>query len=338
MDYFIAIDPMYKNTYWCNQYIKGIENEALQNNKTIQEINANDLLHPHNTPYDFSSSIIMLLSNSRSWLPLFSEIAIRLGMRVVVVAPFIDLDSSNVSNVCADLPAMVRSVCNYMTFHHKNRVALFGYLPESSNDVVKKKTFESYYEGRDNCKIFINYGNLEEACETIFQEISLFDAVLCCNDIVAIRLSQYLIQHGIKIPEDLWMCAIGDATITKFLHPSITTVMLDCISIGRQALQLCIALEKASIISCLHATVIGHIEIRESTGYAVLNSNKEEVPLSCKNAEIQKFYSDASVKRIFDLNMLISHCDLIDLKILHGIRHDKSLLIKHFLSRFFICI
>ena len=316
MKLYLAIDPMYIGTYWCNQYVKGIRYEVLQNNRTLHEISLSELESYQDGP----SNLIMLLSNSRSWFPQAVEAVAQKGWQIVLVSPFMDFVGTNVSYVCADLHAMVRDTCAYMRSHGKNRVALFGWLSDSTGDAVKRSAFEEFFHGHKACRVFENEGNMEKACERFYQQYSEFDAVLCCNDVAGIKLMKYLTQRGVRIPQSIWLCAIGDATVSKLIKPSITTAVLDCVSIGRQAVKLCLMLAKSPIITTVSATVAGLVEVRESTGFALLAQTGHMAPAVSQLENISKFYSDETVKDIFDLEMLVNHCTNADFEILRLIR------------------
>lgn len=319
MSFFMIIDPMYAGTYWCSQYVKGINYEAQQNNRIIHEIEATAIQQITEAKMS-CGNIVILLSNSISWLQYMAEILSRHRARVVLISPLLNMTASNVSYVCADLHAMICSLCSYMVSHGKQRIALFGWLPDSTGDMVKRRAFEKCMRDRDTCKVFENNGDLEASCDTFYEVCEQYDAVLCCNDIAAIKLLTNLKKSGIKIPDDLWISAIGDTMISKLLQPSITTAVLDCLFIGRQTVKLCMMLAKTPTLTSLQATVSGFIDVRASTAFSVLDPFDETAKKDVQMEITADFYTDRIVQDIFCLEMLLSHCSAIDIKILQAIR------------------
>ena len=102
--------------------------------------------------------------------------------------------------------------------------------------------------------------------------------------------------------------------------------MLDCVSIGRQAVKLSIMLSKSPLITTLHAMTKGWIDVRESTGFAVLNPYQQQVVSNPQIESMSAFYSDKTVNEIFGLESLVTHCSSIDMRILKGVRDRKSYL------------
>lgn len=67
----------------------------------------------------------------------------------MVISASGDIDISGVSTVCADYRELIRSLCSYMSEYGRVRTALFGYLPDSASDIVKRHAFESFMIAHD---------------------------------------------------------------------------------------------------------------------------------------------------------------------------------------------
>ncbi|NLY30739.1 MAG: LacI family transcriptional regulator [Firmicutes bacterium] len=64
-----------------------------------------------------------------------------------------------------------------------------------------------------------------------------FDAVFCCNDLMAFGLIKALRERGLRVPEDVSVVGADD-TIARFMSPSLTTVRIETERMGFLAAEL----------------------------------------------------------------------------------------------------
>ena len=64
------------------------------------------------------------------------------------------------------------------------------------------------------------------------------DAVLCANDSIAIGFMKAALDSGLDVPEDIAVVGCDDVRVAQFYHPSLTTIRLNPIEIGRSAVML----------------------------------------------------------------------------------------------------
>lgn len=77
-------------------------------------------------------------------------------------------------------------------------------------------------------------------------------ALFCCNDIVAIKITRHLLDMGYQIPHQISVVSVdNDPLLCSLATPSLTSVALDCFSIGYRA---------AFVVSKLLSTHGGSIE------------------------------------------------------------------------------
>lgn len=328
MYFYLVIEPSYSGTYWCNQYVKGIKYETMQNNKAIYETDIRQLsMMLKNKKKENNREIVILLGTTVTWILKAAVELKRLQVHVVLISPFIDVPLLNVSSISADYGEMVRSLYMHMFNSGKKKIALFGCHPNSIGDIAKRQTFENLIKSHNvnidhKSMVFENYGNLDDTCESFFSSYINFDSVICCSDIAAIKLLCFLKNKNVKVPDQLWIAAIGDTMLGRMIRPSITTALLDCIAIGKQSIKLCMLLAKNPSLTSLHAKVSGYIDIRETTKFPhekTLNTTVD-VDVDLPRIEILNFYSDKNVDEIFCLEELLTHCNLTDIQILEGIR------------------
>ncbi|HSI58331.1 MAG TPA: LacI family DNA-binding transcriptional regulator [Ideonella sp.] len=75
--------------------------------------------------------------------------------------------------------------------------------------------------------------------ELLAQEPGL-EAVYCSSDQLAQGVMVEAQVRGLRVPQDLAVCGFGDADFAAHTHPSLTTVHVDGVAIGRQAAELII--------------------------------------------------------------------------------------------------
>lgn len=73
--------------------------------------------------------------------------------------------------------------------------------------------------------------------ELLVQDPKL-EAIYCSSDQLAQGVIAEAQVRGIRVPQDLAVCGFGDADFAAHMHPSLTTVHVDGVEIGRQAARL----------------------------------------------------------------------------------------------------
>lgn len=62
-------------------------------------------------------------------------------------------------------------------------------------------------------------------------------AIFCASDTYAANAIGYVTERGLRVPEDLSFIGLDDLVISAYTQPAITTMGLDKIAMGRQAMQ-----------------------------------------------------------------------------------------------------
>lgn len=72
--------------------------------------------------------------------------------------------------------------------------------------------------------IEITYQGIQEAMDSFMKRIPEFTAVFFCSDNYAVGSMTYMIDHGIKVPDDISVAGFDDAVVASFVRPRLTTV------------------------------------------------------------------------------------------------------------------
>ena len=64
------------------------------------------------------------------------------------------------------------------------------------------------------------------------------EAIICCNDSMAITVCQYLSKKGIKVPEDVIVTGFDGIELEKYYHPRLTTGVVDYAVFGSAVMDM----------------------------------------------------------------------------------------------------
>ena len=91
--------------------------------------------------------------------------------------------------------------------------------------------------GRTSIAAFNMESGYEQASTLLEREPSL-DCLSCATDSIAIGALQYCRSHGIRVPEDLMITAVGDSEAGRVAYVPITSVQLHYRTAGRMAAEM----------------------------------------------------------------------------------------------------
>ena len=93
------------------------------------------------------------------------------------------------------------------------------------------------------------------------------DCVFCVSDVAAFGVQSCVLAQGRRIPDDVALAGFGNFEISRFANPSISTVVVDPVRIGREAGKLLKRLflsENDRFMEAQHIHVPPTIEFRQS--------------------------------------------------------------------------
>lgn len=82
-------------------------------------------------------------------------------------------------------------------------------------------------------------GGYDSMAELLAQKQS-FTAVFCANDDTAIGAVRALLEHGIRVPEEISVIGMDDIEMSRYLSPMLTTVHIPTEDMGKQAAKVII--------------------------------------------------------------------------------------------------
>lgn len=323
MNYFMIVEPLIQNAYWCNRYIEGIKNEIIRGKGKLLEISLKDTSEAVKYAKEHKlRPVIMVNCISRPWIDECVHALTMAGIHPVLLAPYSSAPTMPVSTVSFDFKNVFYTLCQYLFDAGRKNIVLFGINPNSENDISKKNSFLSFAKDygveTPEDRIFWNKGNLEVCCNKLHNRIDTFNSIVCSNDVVAVKLISYFKSNKVRVPEDVYIATMGNTALSRFITPDITVCDFDCEQIGRHAVKMSSILAKNPDVSTINAMVSGKIEPRRSTDFSPVG-NISQRKFASITSEVINFYSDSGVNKIFCMEQLVSKCDSLDITILYGL-------------------
>ncbi len=105
-----------------------------------------------------------------------------------------------------------------------------------------------------------------EAAKALLGRGVLFDAVFAASDLIAIGALRALLEHGLRVPEDIAVVGFDDIAMSRFCNPPLTTVYQDTASAGELLVETLLKRvhEQPAESKMLPATLV----VRRSSGAA----------------------------------------------------------------------
>lgn len=326
----VLTEPNFRSYLWARQTLDGIMQEASRRKYKVQTIDARAY---ETVDYDalFTSSrrMLIVIGTSVSWMPRALAFFSQHGIESV----FISFDPSEttlpIGMVRMDYVGAMHHLVTYLESCGRDRIALYGYNPNSSADNIKMRYFQNYCRSRARSweeSIFYNYASLNGCYRSFSGAVSRFNAVICANDIAAVSLLSLLRKDGISVPDDLYVATFGSSRIAERISPSLTTITLDHSELGRQAVILYSFLSRQTVTSSVSMRVRSRLIVRASTGnHPDCLEDWSAPPETDAFVSQVNFYADREASMLLRGESLISACDDTDLQLLHGLLHRQSM-------------
>ena len=124
----------------------------------------------------------------------------------------------------------------YLVACKKERIALVACGESSVNDLMRCEILKGYLYTRGcpnpDDAIFFYRERVDESFEAFWEKRENFDAVICPNDYVALCFIRYCEEHGLRVPEDLYVAAFSNRTLSRYCKPSITSMSINFVDVG----------------------------------------------------------------------------------------------------------
>lgn len=306
------------------EMVQGISNAAIQNQRSVQIFtsceemlqsltdNRTAIVIGYESP-KLQTSLTMLTNQGRQVL--LAGLGERFGSRVSSASP--------------SRRRATAMLIQYLLACGKKNIALVACGDRSVNDMERCETLRSFLIGQGcenpDSHIFYYHNYVEESFINFFPHWKKFDAVICPNDYVALCFIRFCQHNGIRIPEDLYLAAFSNRTVSRYCHPSITTMAIDFAAIGNCSFQAWDFLEEHRDENLqIQITTPSILTVRETTANEMHSLDGSGVILFDEDLQGGPFYSDPTIAQVMHIENCLAQCDNLSLQIISILLEGKN--------------
>lgn len=143
------------------------------------------------------------------------------------------------------------------------------------------------------------------------------DVVFCCNDDLAVGVTQTLVSAGVHVPEEILVAGFDNREISRSVSPWITTVDRDYKTVGSTAPDMLVRLMANEEVDKQEYSPAKHV-LTESCGYAgQSNAAREAGLLNADNARFGEVFGSFQFAAYGDesLYTLLENCEIFAAKL-----------------------
>lgn len=312
----ILTEQAFSSSYWCSQYLRGINAEAKRKNiDTHMTADITDIdLYP-------GVSCAILIGTSLSWLYKTIEVLRGKDIKAVVLSAQKSQGfGSGVSFITMDYEDALDKLMHYFESIGRKRTALFSVNPDSATDQSKRSAYLCAKHSHSEEDIYYFQATLDEVCRQFYDNIDRYDSVICTNHISEIVLSKFLSEQGYRIPSDIHIAVFGDSKVERGDRViENTLIRIKPKEAGKLAVRSVRLLSHYPELSRVSFSICCDIITKD--GLIDLRTNKPH-PLPKK--EIIQAPSTADVSNALIHEKILCNCDRVDIEILKGIIKHES--------------
>lgn len=314
---FLLLEPSVMIPSWFSQSIEGLKEAAAKQKKTLQMVDS-----PEQIEEGAVSAI--LIGTNNEWTREAVNKCRRRGIRPILIGSNPTKFGEDISGTVYGGKSSIEELLRYFASCGRKRVALLGINAKGSNDLGKRTAFltlaesmnlpitaaDVYYKGCDS--------NSDSPSEAFFDAIDRYDGVICSNDYVAAFVLRYTAEHGIKVPEQLFVSGLGDSPLCRYTTPSLTSATRSYRKTGEQAFNIWKQLTNDPDIFSVIVTVRCEIKPRESTANAPLPAREASILPANHAPSLPANAVAAADNAVRRLEYCLAQCDHTDIRIVQG--------------------
>ena len=253
------------------------------------------------------------------------------GKKKQVILAGLDAErfGSGISSTSPSRRGATAMLIQYLVACKRERIALVACGESSVNDLMRCEILKGYLYTRGcpnpDDAIFFYRERVDESFEAFWEKRENFDAVICPNDYVALCFIRYCEEHGLRVPEDLYVAAFSNRTLSRYCKPSITSMSINFVDVGECSYYAWEFLENHKMEDHqIHITTPSSLIVRESTAYEMHEMDTENAILLDAAHQGGPFYSEPVIANVMHVENCLTQCDALNLKIIQGILNGES--------------
>lgn len=321
---FITVEPNYITPFWFSQTIQGLNDFASKHKTAVSQINRIDKITP-------ASTAIVIIGTNRNWIQEQINQARSLGLRIILIGAVPNKYGEDISGTMYGGRSVMYEMVRYFKSHERHRLALLEINTNSSNDITKYETFLNAASNLDvdstDEDVYFKGFDSKKPSELFLSRIREYDGVICSNDYVGAFVLSYANEHGIKVPQQLFVAGLGDIMLCRYTSPSLTSATRSYYETGEQAYSIWSTINQNPDVVSIVTTMKSVIRPRGSTAFLPVLVEEpvgKQPPVRTQSEEIKPIVT----KRINDVRSIqdcLSQCDSTDMKIIDGVINGDSI-------------
>ena len=271
-------------------------------------------------------NVIPVMGVEKAWLGEVYQNLTACNFRIIDLAGEYDGFDMNISRVVTDQKWVIEKCIEYMKEHGRSRIALFGVQSNDTSDTLKADCFGRIVSKED---VFCYMDDIGSCFEQFLSKVDCYDGVICANDIVAVYLMSRCKEHGILIPDQLYLIGNTNLWIGTHIRPTLSTVSYNPENMVVILINVWKMLINFPDIHTVEIRLEGDIIERESSG-----QTNNTIPKEKNSYNYYKYGSDffsnelaaicPEIKKIKNLNNVLSSLSAYEITILQRLYKEWS--------------
>lgn len=313
---YLITTKNYKDNSWIENRISCYKKEIARKRMTVRVIFSKDELLKYKNEYEKNEAcIILALINIKNPNEIYKEYEEFPMPKVIDFHHNHDIFSNEFSYIATDVFDSMRQVLDVLKKHNCKQPALFAMSSLTGRDPYRISAYKKLNYGYKELIFYDNGHNYLKAVKELLNCNTRIDALICSNDLHAIRLIKVLKAIDEKWANKVLIISFFDAKLASLITPSLSTTSSGFEQGAKEAIKICEELWKNKNVSAIHKFIQTDLIERESS----MIYNPEGI-----NFDICKKPTDKKIKEIVEyayisnkIEKLLLNCDDLDIKIIY---------------------
>ena len=146
-----------------------------------------------------------------------------------------------------DNKALGKEAVTYLSSHGHKKI---GFITDDLFGQVGQERYRGYKEAADELELEIlpELVFSSKTIDKLKKELDRFSptALIVKDDLIALRLIQWLNNQGIRVPEDYAIISFNNSTFAEIMHPFLTTFDINIQELAKESVQSLMGLLKST--------------------------------------------------------------------------------------------
>lgn len=320
---YLLVEPSIMTPIWHANSIEGLKRSAAKQKRTVCQIRSVEELDGQDPPL-----ALVLISTNNDWTSAAIDSCRKRNIRPIVIGCMPGKFGEDVSGTMYSSKSSVQEMLQYFVSCGRKRVALLGINENSTNDATKREAFLAAARQLGLAStakdIYCSNKGAVNTLEAFFDNIEQYDGVMCGNDYMAANVLAWCADHGIKVPEQLYVSGLGDTLLCRYSNPTLTSATRSYIQTGEQAFNIWKQLNGDPSIFAIVVVVQCEIKPRGSTAYSPLPSGDAMLTSTPAPTTMPEGFVLNAVNSARSLENCLANCDETDIRIIQGLLRGFS--------------